>query len=107
MKIKLVALLIAILFGLLLMSIMSVAAQPAHACGTVFSLNVGYERDAGGYYPHMKEGSPAQFDCIAGRDPHFSSQRFDSAVKAANYWFGLLGQELGVNMLMLPAPGTP
>jgi hypothetical protein len=105
MKIKLLVLFIAILIGLL--GVMVVAAQPAHSCGTIFNLSVTYDRDAAGYHPVMSSGSQAQFDCIAGRDPNFSNQRFESAVKAANYWFGLLGQEMGVNMLVLPAPSSP
>ena len=61
-----------------------------------------YDRvDAGGYAPRLKEGSQVQFDCIAARDAYFNSQRFNNSVAALNYWLGLFGQELGVNMGLL------
>ena len=104
MKIKGLVLLV---MGLLVMNVMVAAAQPAHACGTIFSLSVTYDRDAAGYYPKMAAGDQNQFNCVADRDQSFSSQRFDAGYKAANYFLGLLGQELGVNMLMLPAPSSP
>jgi len=93
-----------VLFVIVLMLVaMPVGAQPPHACGTITSLSVIFDRvDAGGYAPRMKEGSQAQFDCIAARDPYFNSQRFDRSDKALNYWFGLFGQELGVTLLPLP-----
>ena len=104
MKIRLFALLVLVF---LLMTVMVAGAQPAHACGTVFNLSVTHDHDAGGYFPKLVSGDQNQFNCIAGRDPAFSSKRFDAPYQAANYWFGLLGQELGVTMIQLPPPSTP
>lgn len=100
MKIKFTAQIIALFIGLMVFA--PVGAQPPHACGTISSMSVTYDRDAAGFMPRMKEGSQAQFDCIAARDPNFSVQRFASPIKAMNYWLFLLGQEWGVNMLLLP-----
>lgn len=95
------------MFLFMLVLAMPVMAQPARACGLVTSMAVMYDLvDASGYAPRMKEGSQAQFDCIAARDPNFSSQRFTSPIKAMNYWLFLLGQEWGVNMLLLPESGN-
>lgn len=100
MKIKMMLLLVSIL--LLLAVVIPVGAQ--HSCGTIASMAVSYDRDAAGFMPRMKEGSQAQFDCIAGRDASFSARRFGSGWEAMNYFLGLLGQELGVTMQLLPAP---
>lgn len=95
------------MFLFMLVLVLPVMAQPARACGLVTSMAITYPQvDAGGYAPRMKEGSQTQFDCIAARDPNFSSQRFTSPIKAMNYWLFLLGQEWGVNMLLLPESGN-
>lgn len=100
MKIKFSAIFIAIFIAF-----SSVAAQPAHSCGTVSNLSVVYPMvDNLGMAPRPMPGSEAQFNCIAARDPNFQGQRFDAAYKALNYWFILYGQELGVNLQPLPAP---
>lgn len=104
MKIRLFALLVLVF---LLTNVMGAGAQPAHACGTIFNLSVTYDRDAAGFFPKLVSGDQNQFNCIAGRDPAFSSTRFDAQYQAVNYWFGLLGQELGVSMIQLPPPSTP
>lgn len=102
MNIKLAALFIAFFIAIM---ISPVAAQPPHSCGTINSLAVVYAKvDNLGIAPKPMPGSETQFACIAARDPSFQSQRFDSAYKAANYWFILLGQELGVNIQPIPAP---
>lgn len=86
-------------------NLMPAAAQPAHACGQIVNLSVVYATvDNLGIAPRPATGSEQQFNCIAGRDPNFSSFRTDSSWKAANYWFTLYSQELGVNMQPLPAP---
>jgi len=104
MKIRLFALLVLVF---LLTNVMGAGAQPAHACGTIFNLSVTYDRDAAGFFPKLSSGDQNQFNCITGRDPSFNSQRFDAPYQAANYWFGLLGQELGATMIQLPPPSTP
>lgn len=107
MKIRSVLLLVMVL---VLMNVMVVGAQPAHVCGTITALSVSFDRvDMSGmpFAPRLKEGDLTQFNCIAARDPYFNGQRFDASYKAANYWFGLLGQELGVSMIQLPPPSTP
>lgn len=104
MKIRLFALLVIVF---LLMNVMVAGAQPAHACGTIFSLSVTYDRDAAGFFPKLSSGDQAQFNCITGRDPNFSNFRFDAGYKAANYFLGLLGQEMGVTPILLPPPTTP
>lgn len=85
-------------------NVMLAGAQPPHSCGTISSLSVAYDRDPAGFMPRFKEGSQAQFDCIARRDSNFSNQRFPSGWQALNYWFTLYGQELGVALQPLPAP---
>jgi len=103
MKIKFSAVLIAIL--ILLTSLLAVMAQPAHLCGAITSLSVVYATvDNLGIAPRPMPGSELQFNCIAGRDPNFQAFRTDSAWKAANYWFILYSQELGVTVQPLPPP---
>lgn len=94
---KLLILVVCFLFG------SNALAQPPHSCGTITSLSVMFDRvDAAGYAPRFKEGNQTQFDCIAARDTYFNSQRFNNSASALNYWLGLFGQELGVNMGLLP-----
>lgn len=94
---------LAIVFACVVLIAFPVDAQPAHACGAITSLSVIYDRvDAAGFAPRLKVGGQQQFDCIVGHDPNFSVQRFRTTAEAMNYWLGLLGQELGVNMLPLP-----
>ncbi len=101
MTIKLAILLIALLF----VGRMPVAAQPPHSCGLALNFAVTYAKvDAAGYAPRAAAGSETVFNCIAARDPYFSTQRFASAWEALNYWFILYGQELGVMLSPLPPP---
>lgn len=90
---------------LLACSLSTTTAQPPHSCGQITSLSVVYSTvDNLGIAPRPAQGSEQQFNCIAARDPNFQSFRADSAWKAANYWFVLLGQELGAPLQSLPAP---
>jgi hypothetical protein len=103
MKIKLVALLIAVCIGLA--ALQPVAARlPNDNCDRI-TLSVVYPQvDNLGFAPRFNCGDQAQFNRIAARDPNFQAQRFPSAWQALNYWYILYGQELGVNLQPLPAP---
>jgi len=101
MKIKFSAIIIALFIAVQ----MPVMAQPAHNCGAITSLSVVYATvDNLGIAPRPMPGSELQFNCIAGRDPNFQAFRTDSAWKAANYWFILYSQELGLTVQPLPPP---
>jgi hypothetical protein len=92
---------------LLAVTLFTVHAQPAHSCGDMNGFSVVYAHvDNLGIAPQAAPGSELRFNCIAARDPAFSSQRFDSAWKAANYWFILFSQELGQSLQPLPAPSS-
>lgn len=105
MKIKLRANFIALFIALFIVTRMQVMAQPVGSCGTITNLSVVYATvDNLGIAPRPMPGSEQQFNCIAARDPNFQAFRTDSAWKAANYWFILLGQELGAPLQPLPVP---
>jgi hypothetical protein len=94
---------LAALVLLVLLGIMPVAAQPAHTCGIVPEVVYG-RVDANGYAPRAAIGSEAQFNCVVGRDANFLQRRFPTSWEAANYFFVLYGQELGVSLQPIPAP---
>lgn len=94
---------LAALVLLVLLGIMPVAAQPAHTCGIVASV-VNGRVDNNGYAPRAAIGSETQFNCVVGRDANFLQRRFPTSWEAANYWFVLYGQELGVSLQPIPAP---
>jgi hypothetical protein len=96
--------LIAILFTFLLAGFVNmVMAQPAHTCGIVAEV-VNGRVDNNGYAPRAAIGSEAQFNCVVGRDASFLQRRFPTSWEAANYFFVLYGQELGVSLQPIPAP---
>lgn len=99
MKIKMLAALV------MLMVVMPVSAQPAHTCGIVAEV-VNGRVDNNGYAPRAAIGSEAAFNCVVARDGSFLQRRFPTAWEAANYWFVLYSQELGVNLQPLPAPSS-
>lgn len=88
---------------IILFTAFTVSAQPAHTCGIVPSV-VNGRVDNNGYAPRAAVGSEAVFNCVVARDASFLQRRFPSSWEAANYWFVLYGQELGVNLAPLPAP---
>ncbi len=99
-----ISILVAILLAVM-SNLMPVAAQPPGSCGTISNLSVVFATvDNMGIAPRPMPGSEAQFNCIAQRDPNFQAFRTDSSWKAANYWFILYSQELGVTVQPLPAP---
>jgi hypothetical protein len=51
-------------------------------------------------------GSEAQFNCVVGRDASFLQRRFPTSWEAANYWYVLYSQELGVSLQPIPAPSS-
>ena len=101
---KFTVLIVCFLFSVVFVS--TAHAQPAQSCGLITSLSVTYDRDAAGYYPKMASGDQNQFNCIVSRDASFGNMRFDAGYKAANYFLGLLGQELGGTPILLPAPSS-
>ena len=98
MKSKFATLLIAIFIAIPMMQV-AAAAQ----CGTVDSVVMAHV-DNMGYAPRLGQGSQAAFDCAVAFDPHFYEARFPNTWQAANYWFVLYGQALGLALQPLPAP---
>lgn len=92
-----------IVIAVILLSAFTVSAQPPHTCGIVSSV-VNGRVDNNGYAPRAAVGSEQSFNCVVARDASFLQRRFPSSWEAANYWFVLYGQELGVNLSPLPAP---
>lgn len=106
MTIKMLAALVLLVLSLLLTALVMVTpvnAQPAHTCGIVAEV-VNGRVDNNGYAPRAAIGSEAQFNCVVGRDANFLQRRFPTSWEAANYFFVLYGQELGVSLQPIPAP---